>query len=141
MKGNYTMNKIRILAVDDEEGVLNVIKSICRNHEVTAETSPLKALEIIRKEKFDIFIIDYQMPVINGIELLEKIQNEYESRHHVSIFCTAFGTIHLFKTELLQGLFDFFIEKPFEINTLKDVMKKSILLLGNIRNKYKKYNI
>ena len=63
--------KLKILAVDDEEYVLNAIKPLCLDHDLEIETLPLKAIERINKEKFDIFIIDYQMPHINGIELLE----------------------------------------------------------------------
>ena len=131
------MDKIKILAVDDEEGVLNVIKNVCRNHEITTESSSLKASELIKKEKFDIFIIDYQMPNLDGIELLEEIQELYEDSQYVSIFCTAYGTIHLFKDELCNGLFSYFIEKPFEVDILKEIMKKSILKLGIMRSSEK----
>ena len=128
------MERLKILAVDDEEGVLNVIKNICNGHDITLETSSLKAAEMIKNEKFDIFIIDYQMPNIDGIELLEEIQEEYENTNYVSIFCTPYGTIHLFKEELYNGLFSYYIEKPFETDILKQIMKKSIIKLGIMRS-------
>lgn len=113
------MEKIKILAVDDEAGILAIIadtlfnttigtlrsRDVCRDYDITTETSSLKALEILEEKKFDIFIIDYQMPQVNGIELLEEIKRIYFDRHYVSILCTAYGTIHLFKSELVKGLF------------------------------------
>ncbi|MBN2440373.1 MAG: response regulator [Spirochaetales bacterium] len=128
------MDKIKILAVDDEPGVLNVIKNVCRNYEIITETSALRAVERIRNEKFDIFIIDYQMPVIDGIELLEEIQEKNADSYYVSIFSTAYGTIHLFKDELCNGLFSYFIEKPFETDILREIMKKSIIKLGIMKS-------
>jgi DNA-binding NtrC family response regulator len=128
------MEKIKILAVDDELGTLNVIKNICRHYDVITETSSLKAAERIRNEKFDIFIIDYQMPHLDGIELLEEIQERYKDSHYVSIFCTPYGTIHLFKDEICNGLFSYFLEKPFEIDIFKEIMKKSIIKLGIMKS-------
>lgn len=128
------MEKLRILAVDDEIGVLKVIKKICHNYDIITETAALKAVDMIRKEKFDIFIIDYQLPYLNGIELLEEIKEEYDNNEYVSIFCTAYGTIHLFKEEICKGLFSFFIEKPFEIDVFKEILRKAILHLERKRN-------
>ena len=83
------MNKgklVKILIVDDEEYVLsffkNVIHLIINTHsdelkvsiELTTETSPVRALKTLRNEKFNIFIIDYAMREMNGIELLIKIR-------------------------------------------------------------------
>lgn len=134
MGGEFYMDKIKILAVDDEESVLKIIKEFYHRHDLTTETSSLKAAQIIQKEEFDIVIVDYQMPQLNGIELLEKIKEVYKDRKYVSIFCTAYGTIHLFKAELVRGLFNYFIEKPFNYNSLKEIMKKSFLRLGKIKN-------
>jgi len=120
------MNKLKILAVDDEEYVLNAIKPLCLDHDLETETLPFKAIERIKKEKFDIFVVDYQMPQLNGIELLEEIKEVYADRKYVSIFCTAYGTMYLFKEEQCGGLFDFFVEKPFESETLKNTLQKAI---------------
>lgn len=125
--------KIRIFAVDDEVGVLNTIKSVFEKYDVTTEVNPLKAFETIKKEKFDIVIVDYQMPCMNGIELLEEIKEIYENDHYVGIFCTAYGTIHLFKEEFSQNLFSYFMEKPFDVQCLKDIMKRSIAKLKRMK--------
>lgn len=117
------MKKVKVLAVDDEMKVLKFITTALRNHDITTETSSMKALEMINShEEFDIFIVDYQMPNINGIELLEEISKVYKDRNFVSIFCTAYGTIYLFKEELIRGLFTLFLEKPFGKDALKEII-------------------
>ncbi|MBN2536399.1 MAG: response regulator [Spirochaetales bacterium] len=130
------MEKIKILMVDDEEGVLNAIRTVLRHHCLITEKSPEKAAEIVKQEKFDIYIIDFQMSSdIDDIALLEMIQQEHKDKDYVSIFLTAHGTIYLFKKELTRGVFDFFLEKPFEIDEFKEIFNKAIVKLGTIRNK------
>ena len=123
------MNKLKILAVDDEQDVLNAIKQFCLDFDVATETLPLKAVERISREKFDVIIVDYQMPKINGIQLLEEIKEVYADRKYVSILCTAYGTKFLFEEEQRRGLFDFFIDKPFQNDKIKKVLDKSIAIL------------
>ena len=127
------MDKLKILAVDDEAGVLKIIKNQLSDQDIITEQSSLKALKIIESKKFDIFIIDYQMPHVNGIELLEEIKRIYSGRHYVSILCTAYGTIHLFKSAFVQGLFRYYIEKPFNIDALENTVKRAIITLERIR--------
>lgn len=119
------MDKIRVLAVDDEAGVLKVITDTFTGYNITTETSSIKAMELIHNEQFDIFIVDFQMPEIDGIEVLEEVQRLYTGKEYVSILCTAYGTVHLFKKELVKGIFTFYLEKPFDIEAIKLVMLKA----------------
>ncbi|MBN2439982.1 MAG: response regulator [Spirochaetales bacterium] len=129
--------KIKIYAIDDEQNVLNMIENICAPHEVKTELYPEKAVEMIKREKFDIFIVDYQMPVMNGIELLEVIKEIYVDDVYIGIFCTAFGTIHLFKEEFTRDLFSYFVEKPFDAESLKEIVNRSVAKLMRMRQMQK----
>ena len=131
------MNKIKILAVDDEEKVLKIYKNFFLNHDLITVSSSLKAAQLIKTDCFDIFIVDYQMPDLTGMELLKMIQQEYKDIIYISILATAYGTVYLFKEEFLEQTFHFFIEKPFEVGTLKQVMKMSINRLIRKRNRVK----
>lgn len=72
----------RIMIVDDEEYILNALRRLLRhapcaygkqtfNLEVTAMTSPSDALEKTRHEAYDLFISDFRMPEMDGIEFLK----------------------------------------------------------------------
>lgn len=72
----------RILVVDDEESILKSLKRVLRLApcvcgkksfilEVSAFSSPQAALEAVRTEAFDLFISDYRMPEMDGIEFLK----------------------------------------------------------------------
>lgn len=125
--------RIRILAVDDDVNALKVIASLFKEYDVITEANSLNAAELIRKEKFDIFIIDYQMPNLDGIELLEEINKVYRNIPYVGILCTAYGTTHIFKEEFNQNLFSFFMEKPFNIDSFINVIERAVISITRMR--------
>lgn len=74
----------RIMIVDDEQGVLNALRRLllmvpCTygrltyKLEVETFTSPVAALERARQQAFDLFLSDYRMPEMNGVQFLGQI--------------------------------------------------------------------
>lgn len=129
------MKNIKIMVIDDEKSVLNFVNDLLHNFEVMLINSAFEAAQRIEQEEYDIYIIDYQMPILNGIELFEQLREKYtgKKRKYVGIFCTAYGTIHLFKTELIDGLFDYFIEKPFDADNFKKVFKQALVKMEKLK--------
>ena len=72
------MQKVKILIVDDEKNIREVIKeySILEGYEVKEADSGVKALELLNKEKFDLMILDIMMPIMDGFTLLNNIPKE-----------------------------------------------------------------
>ncbi len=75
----------RILIVDDEQAILNSIRRLLRlvpcscggtTYELTVEafTSPKAALERAAHAAFDLALVDYRMPEMDGIELLRRLR-------------------------------------------------------------------
>ncbi|HEY1405364.1 MAG TPA: response regulator, partial [Spirochaetota bacterium] len=66
---------IRVLVIDDEEGMCLLLKSILTGsgYKVKTLTSPLKAIPLITKEHFDIIISDIKMTERDGVSLLKEI--------------------------------------------------------------------
>lgn len=72
----------RVLIVDDEPSILKSLQRLLRaapcsyggkqfELDVSTSSSPQEALELVRKEEFDLFISDYRMPEMDGIEFLK----------------------------------------------------------------------
>ena len=134
------MDKIKILAVDDEESVLGAIENICQEDhlDLTTETSPFKAVTILKYEIFDIFIAGYQTSGMNGIDLLKRVKQLYREDSYIPILCTAYGTIQLFREEQRQMVFHYFIEKPIDIVIAKRILGKAVLGVRIRRNRGRK---
>jgi PAS domain S-box-containing protein len=74
---------LTILHVDDDPSLTSLVKTFLERDasplecSVQTETDPADALDRIRAESFDVVISDYNMPELNGIELLTAIREEY----------------------------------------------------------------
>ena len=75
--GLPNMNKAQILVVDDESGVRELVSDVLEleGYEVTVAVDGLDALAQIRKRKFDLYVLDINMPKIDGLVLLEKVRS------------------------------------------------------------------
>lgn len=106
----------KILAIDDEEGILYIIKSALEKegHEVTAVRNPLT----IPKNKFshyDLILLDVMMPEIDGFTLCQEIRDLVDSP-------IVFLTAKTMEKDLITGLSlggDDYITKPFGIGELR----------------------
>ena len=72
------MRKLKILIVDDEKNIREVIKeySTLEGYEVMEADSGSKALELLNTNKFDLMILDIMMPIMDGFTLLNSIPKE-----------------------------------------------------------------
>jgi DNA-binding NtrC family response regulator len=114
---------MRILIVDDEmiirESLFHWFKK--SGHSVDTASSGLEALEKLQKFPFEILFIDIKMPVMNGIELLEKVKEEYPDT--IVIIITAYGSIETAIKAMKLGASDYLL-KPFKPDQLSLVMEK-----------------
>ena len=72
------MQKVKILIVDDERNIREVIKEYVtlEGYDVMEADSGLKALELLNTNKFDLMILDIMMPIMDGFTLLNSIPKE-----------------------------------------------------------------
>ena len=72
------MQKVKILIVDDEKNIREVIREYASldGYEVMEADSGLKALELLNTNKFDLMILDIMMPIMDGFTLLNSIPKE-----------------------------------------------------------------
>ncbi|HUS72285.1 MAG TPA: response regulator [Sedimentisphaerales bacterium] len=70
------MSRKKVLVVDDEVHIVHVVAIKLRNndYEVISAENGAEAFELACSEKPDIIVTDFQMPVMTGLELVEKIR-------------------------------------------------------------------
>ena len=73
-----TLQKVKILIVDDEKNIREVIReyAILEDYDVMEADSGLGALELLNNNKFDLMILDIMMPIMDGFTLLNSIPKE-----------------------------------------------------------------
>ena len=121
----------RILVIDDERSIRNTLKDILEfeKYKVDVAEDGFKALELIKTTDFDVILCDIKMPGMDGIEVLQKIEELKPDTPVVMI--SGHGNIDTAVESIKKGAFDF-IEKPLDLNrlliTLRNAMDKSTLL-------------
>lgn len=87
-----TLTKLKILAVDDDASYLRRIQLVLRRagFEVTTATNGPDALARIREERdIDLLLVDFRMPVMDGIETVQRIREEMDLPALYAILLTA----------------------------------------------------
>ena len=94
-----------VLVVDDEIHIVHIVAIKLRNngYEVISADNGAEALELALREKPDIVVTDYQMPVMTGLELVEKLREHDQTKDIPVIMLTARSfAIEQEKQEALQ---------------------------------------
>ncbi len=87
------MAKRKVLVVDDEVHIVHVVAIKLRNnnYEVITAADGAQALELACSDKPDIIVADFQMPVMTGLELVEKLRQSEVTKDIPVILLTARG--------------------------------------------------
>lgn len=110
---NGLLERARVLVVDDEQRVCQMIASSIREEGAKTDTafSGEDALELAKLSEYDVVITDVQMPGIDGIELMHRLKRQYPETEVIII--TGFGDIALAVEAMRMGAYDF-IPKPIQ---------------------------
>ena len=81
----------KVLVADDEIHIIHVVAIKLRNngYEVIAANNGLEAYDLACREKPDIVVTDYQMPLMTGIELITKLREDERTKDIPVILLTA----------------------------------------------------
>ena len=121
----------RILVIDDERSIRNTLKDILEYEKYVVDVAEdgVKGLEKVKAGEYDIILCDIKMPVMDGIEVLEKLDEMGADMPLVMI--SGHGNIDTAVEAIKKGAYDF-IEKPLDLNrlliTIRNAIDKSTLV-------------
>lgn len=121
---------VKLLTVDDEEGVRDFIRKFfsSRGYTVLAASSGEQALSIVEKEQPKIVFLDISMPGMDGLEVLGRIKKIDSG---ITVLMVTVMADQKTKEKAKELGADEFIKKPFNQRYLEDVvLKKMIELAG-----------
>jgi DNA-binding NtrC family response regulator len=118
-------SKVRILVVDDEQGLCAGIQEALRRegYVVEAMTDAVAALKVAQARLFNLIISDIKMPGLSGLELLTQVR--VHNRDTLFILMTAFGTVENAVEAMKQGAYDY-LPKPIDMKRLRALVQKAL---------------
>ncbi|HLH53615.1 MAG TPA: sigma-54 dependent transcriptional regulator [Verrucomicrobiae bacterium] len=118
-------SKIKILVVDDEQGLCAGIQEALRRegYLVDAATDPGVARKLAGERLYNLVISDLKMPGLTGIELMAQVRAQH--RDTLFILMTAYGTVENAVEAMKQGAYDY-LPKPLDMKRLRALVHKSL---------------
>ena len=119
--------KARILVVDDEPSVCQVVKHALSNdgHEVETISDAAAAFERLREKRYNLILLDIKMPGMGGMEFYNRLPEIAFSLRGRVMFMTG-DTVNSETRAFLQNSKAIYIGKPFEIRQLKQLTNKAL---------------
>src|SRR5690625_877186 len=120
------MNEIKILIIEDEEGISKIIKSYLEKegYEVLQAFDGREGLDIFNSEDIDLVLLDLMIPEISGEELIKEIRNKSE-------IPVIMVTAKVDEKDIINGLklgADDYMTKPFSpkelVQRVKTVLRR-----------------
>jgi len=117
----------KVIVIDDEPFILMMIEDKLRRAglEVITSRTSINAIDLIRKERPDLIILDWMMPELSGIELCKRIKSDPELSPITIFMLTAKGQEEDEKRGLECGV-ERYIVKPFSPKALLELVEESL---------------
>lgn len=116
---------MKVLIIDDDPTFLMMLKNFLNKKDFITRTgiSANDALHVLKKENFDIILLDFKLPDKNGIDLLQDIKKlDYKAP---VILMTSYADIKMAVQAIKQGAFDY-ISKPVKTEELLSIINKAL---------------
>jgi len=125
---------MKVLIVDDEIGIREVIKEYClnENYETFEAQNGIEALKILECENIDIIILDIMMPKMDGYTTLSKIKNNYK----IPVIMLSARSDEYDKLQSFNLGVDDYVTKPF---SPKELMARIRAVMHRMLNETDEY--
>lgn len=115
---------MKILIIDDERSIRNSLKEILMDegYDVEVAENGVQGCSMVEKEKYDVIFCDIKMPEMDGMEVLDKLNQMGTDAAIVMI--SGHGDIDTAVDCIKKGAFDF-IQKPLDLNRILITIKNA----------------
>ena len=110
----------RILIVDDEPKIRNLVRQTLPAFEVMEASSGKEALQSIQEKMPDLIITDIKMPEMDGITFLTLLRNQHPDLPVLAL------SGYVSSEEILPYTFDGFIAKPLKLEEVKEIVVETL---------------
>jgi DNA-binding NtrC family response regulator len=118
------MRKLKVLIVDDVLSFLVLKEILEKEFDCKTTKDPKKALELIKKEHFDVLITDYETPYMKGDELIHKL-SDVDNQVQVVLLISNYEEEVIKKYSKLMDLISYdYIPKPLSVDKINIIIEK-----------------
>lgn len=123
-KESFVAPDAKVLVVDDNDMNLAVAKALLKKTDVqvTTCTSGKECLECIKREYFDVILLDHMMPEMDGIQTLEKIRQTENMCKSVPVIALTANAIVGAKEQYIKAGFSDYLSKPIHGTELEKML-------------------
>lgn len=116
----------KILVIDDEQSIRDLLNTLLRRkgYDVVLAESGRKGLELFRRERPDVVVLDLKMPGMDGLTVLQQVRS-LDLRQPV-IVLTGAGTAEAEQQVRALGVTEY-VEKEFSLHHLGDSLKRLLI--------------
>jgi len=136
--------KYNILIVDDEPlARIGLSGLVCENFpdfEIgSTAANGNEAIEILKKETFDLVITDIKMPAADGFDILTYIQNTGDKNAPLCILLSSFEEFEYARTAMKLNAFDYLVKMELNKETLDKTLNKAKKVLAERKTETGRY--
>ncbi len=126
----FNLEKIKILVVEDNEMNRRYLKGLFKRWNVAYDMAinGKEALAVADRERFDLILMDIQMPVMNGYDATIAIRNSHNPNKNTPIVALTASALMDQREKALSLGMNGHITKPFTPNQLKDGIYKYVII-------------
>ena len=119
------LKEMKILLIDDDEWIRDSLNIFFESEgcHLEAFENAEEGIEALKKQSYDIIMIDYKLPGINGLDFLKQIKDSYP--HAMKILITAYRNKEI-TSEVIKTGTHVFVDKPFTTKTIKEALSQVI---------------
>lgn len=120
-----TTGQRRVLIVEDEPRLRQMLQRAIRDMEFTVDSAPSgeEALSRLKQERFDILILDLNLPGMSGIELFERVHQQWPDIQ--GIVLTGYGDLEAARQAIRLNIVDF-LSKPCSLADLEASLDRAM---------------
>lgn len=124
--------KAKILVVEDEEILLAALKEelLTGGYEVDGAVDGIEGLEKVKSFKPDLILLDLLMPKMDGMEMLQKLKADSETRDIAVVILTNLSDYEKISEALSLGAMDYLVKANYKLEDLLDKVRAVLARKG-----------
>jgi len=121
----FSMAQKKILIIDDDPLIRNALSDRLTRAEfhITEAEDGRKGIESFLSDEFDLILLDYSLPDMDGLTILEKLKKKESEQ--VVIMMTGYSSVENAVKAMRMGVFDY-ITKPFDMDEMMITVEKAL---------------